>query len=96
MSQPAAKSTRWTLAPGVSAVSDRDGVVLFAARSSSYWRGNLTAQVFCEEAVTGASVQQVTRVLAAEFGVEETQIAEDLEALVVNLSKASLIVEGTG
>lgn len=93
MRRPTASSTTWVLAPDVSGVSDRDGVVLFAAQSSSYWRGNLTARIFCEEALAGASVQRVTKVLAEKFGVDETQIAEDLEVLVTELSNASLIVE---
>lgn len=83
----------WVLAPDVRGVSDRDGVVLFAARSGAYWRGNLTARIFCEEAIAGVSVQRLTTVLAEKFGVDETQVAEDLEVLVEDLSKASLIVE---
>lgn len=90
------RSTRWMLAPGVVAVTDRDGVVLFAARSSSYWRGNPSAAVFCEEARSGASVRHVTRLLAEEFGVEENQLVGDVEALALDLSKASLIVEVPG
>ena len=70
-----------------------DEAVVLDLTGGAYFRLNRTAARAWEKLKAGASVEELTEALAAEFEVDRVALRTDMEALILDLSKRGLIRE---
>ena len=86
-------SVRWRVADHAMHQSFDDEAVVLDLTGGAYFRLNRTAASAWERLKTGATVEELTKTLAAEFDVGRATLRADMEALVLDLSNRGLIRE---
>jgi hypothetical protein len=86
--------TRWKPGPDVLAERLEDQVVLVHLRSNRMFELNRTGARMWELLEAGGDVEEIRRSLRAEFAVDAERLEREMDALLAELSRERLIIDG--